>query len=267
MRGEIAFAPALRERVALLKGLRADVVARVLAERIEIMPGARVLVATMRAAGAHTALVSGGFTAFVEPVAEKIGFHETRANLLVSESGAFTGLVAEPILGAEAKEETLVELTARLGLAPAGDAGGRRRRQRRRHDPPRRPRCGLSRQAGAAQDRRCDDRPRRPARAALPAGIQAGGVRGWVRPRAPDVVDCCRSADLLRVLDLERDEAELLVGAGDEQHGGLATLLLQLVDPRHNVLRLRHVGLADLHDDLAGLDALLLRLAAGGRPR
>ena len=117
MRGEIAFAPALRERVALLKGLGSEVVTKVLAERIEIMPGARVLVATMRAHGAHTALVSGGFSAFVEPVAERIGFQETRANLLISEAGAFTGRVAEPILGAEAKEEALVELSARLGLA------------------------------------------------------------------------------------------------------------------------------------------------------
>ena len=117
MRGEIEFAPALRERVALLKGLRGEVVERVLNERIEVMPGAKVLIATMRAAGAHTALVSGGFTAFVEPVAERIGFHEMRANLLLKENGAFTGLVAEPILGAEAKEETLVELMARLGLA------------------------------------------------------------------------------------------------------------------------------------------------------
>ncbi len=116
MRGEIAFAPALRERVALLKGLATEVVGRVLAERIELMPGARVLIATMRAAGAHTALVSGGFTAFVEPIAERIGFHETRANLLISEADAFTGLVGEPILGAEAKEEALVELSARLGL-------------------------------------------------------------------------------------------------------------------------------------------------------
>jgi len=118
MRGDIAFAPALRERVALLKGLAGEVVARVLAERIEIMPGARVLVATMRAAGAHTALVSGGFTVFVEPVAKEIGFHETRANLLLSEAGVFTGTVVEPVLGSEAKVTALDEFAARLGLTP-----------------------------------------------------------------------------------------------------------------------------------------------------
>jgi phosphoserine phosphatase len=136
MRGTIAFAPALRERVALFKGLQTEVVEKVLAERIEIMPGALTLVATMRAAGAYTALVSGGFTAFVEPIGRRIGFQETRANVLVSEAGAFSGLVVEPVLGAEAKERTLVELTQRLGLAPgetlavgdgANDAGMIRR--------------------------------------------------------------------------------------------------------------------------------------------
>lgn len=136
MRGKIAFAPALRERVALLEGLGTEVVGKVLAERIEIMPGAVVLVATMRASGAYTALVSGGFTAFVEPIGRRIGFEETRANMLVSEAGTFTGLVVEPVLGAEAKEAALVELTQRLGLAPeetlavgdgANDAGMIRR--------------------------------------------------------------------------------------------------------------------------------------------
>ena len=118
MRGEIAFAPALRERVALLKGLPVEVVAKVLASRITITPGARVLVATMRAAGAQATLVSGGFTAFVEPVARRIGFDESRANTLIAEVGRFSGRVAEPILGAEAKEDELGALTARLRLTP-----------------------------------------------------------------------------------------------------------------------------------------------------
>ena len=117
MRGEIAFEPALRKRVALFKGLSTDVVERVLAEQIEIMPGAGTLIATMRAAGAHTALVSGGFSSFVGPIGQKIGVHETRANVLLSEAGNFTGLVAEPILGADAKEQALLELNSRLGLA------------------------------------------------------------------------------------------------------------------------------------------------------
>jgi phosphoserine phosphatase len=118
MRGEIAFEPALRKRVALFKGLSTDVVARVLAEKIEITPGAKTLIATMRAAGAHTALVSGGFSSFVEPVSRKIGFHETRANILLHDAGSFTGFVAEPILGSDAKVNALLELAARLGLPP-----------------------------------------------------------------------------------------------------------------------------------------------------
>jgi phosphoserine phosphatase len=119
MRGEIAFEPALRERVALLGGASVDVVGRVLADRITIMPGATVLVATMRASGAYTALVSGGFTSFTGPVSQRIGFDEHRANVLLEEAGALSGRVAEPILGREAKEAALLELSARLNLAPA----------------------------------------------------------------------------------------------------------------------------------------------------
>jgi phosphoserine phosphatase len=117
MRGDIAFEPALRKRVALFEGLSAAVVEKVLAEQIEITPGAGTLIATMRAAGAHTALVSGGFSSFVEPVGRRIGFHETRANVLLSDAGTFTGFVAEPILGSDAKEQALLELSARLGLS------------------------------------------------------------------------------------------------------------------------------------------------------
>ena len=85
MRGEIEFEPALRERVALLKGLPAGVVDEVLAKRITLTPGGRELVATMRAHGAQTCLVSGGFTLFTSAVAAMIGFHENRANELVVE--------------------------------------------------------------------------------------------------------------------------------------------------------------------------------------
>ena len=119
MRGEIPFEPALRERVALLKGLPTDIVAKVLSSRIAIMGGAAILVATMRASGAYTVLVSGGFTAFAEPIGRSIGFHEHRANSLLSEADRFTGLLAEPILGREAKEEALLEFAARLGLDPS----------------------------------------------------------------------------------------------------------------------------------------------------
>jgi phosphoserine phosphatase len=116
MRGEIEFAPALRERVALLKGLPTSVVEDVLQKRITLTSGARELVQTMRAHGAYTCLVSGGFTVFTGPVAAMIGFQENRANTLLAENGKFTGKVAEPILGREAKFDTLIELTESFEL-------------------------------------------------------------------------------------------------------------------------------------------------------
>lgn len=118
MRGEIAFEPALRERVALLAGLEAEIVARVISERITLTPGGRALIQTMRANGAYTALVSGGFTLFTSEIAAMIGFHENRANVLIVEDGKFAGLVQEPILGREAKLAALIELRERHGLQP-----------------------------------------------------------------------------------------------------------------------------------------------------
>ena len=116
MRGEIEFEPALRERVALLKGLPVTVVDEVLKSRITLTPGAVELVRTMRAHGAYTCLVSGGFTLFTKRVAELIGFQENRANELLTENGKLTGLVAEPILGREAKLATLVDLLESFDL-------------------------------------------------------------------------------------------------------------------------------------------------------
>lgn len=120
MRGEIAFEPALRERVALLAGLPTSTVETVLEIRITLMPGGRELVQTMRAHGARTTLVSGGFTVFAGPIAERLGFDDYRANtLLEGPDDRFSGQVAEPILGREAKEETLRMRLAELGLQPA----------------------------------------------------------------------------------------------------------------------------------------------------
>jgi phosphoserine phosphatase len=110
MRGEVAFEPALRERVALLKGLSVDVVDKVIQERITLTPGGRELVATMRAHGAYTCLISGGFTLFTEVIAEKIGFQENRGNVMIVSDGKLTGEVKEPILGRDAKLATLIEL-------------------------------------------------------------------------------------------------------------------------------------------------------------
>jgi phosphoserine phosphatase len=120
MRGEIAFEPALRERVALLKGLPASVTEQVIAERVRLTPGGRTLVATMRAHGAYACLVSGGFTAFTQRVAAMIGFDEDRGNVLeLEDDGRLAGSVREPILGREAKLASLREIRARLGLAQA----------------------------------------------------------------------------------------------------------------------------------------------------
>lgn len=117
MAGEIAFAPALHERAALLAGLSIKTLGRVLAERITPMPGAGTLIATMRAHGATSLLVSGGFTAFAEPVGAMIGFDGVEANRLLVENGRLTGKVAEPVVGPEAKRTALERGAARLGLA------------------------------------------------------------------------------------------------------------------------------------------------------
>jgi len=119
MNGELDFEAALRERVALLKGLPEAVIGQVLRDRITLRAGGRVLVATMRAAGARTALVSGGFTAFSGPVAAALGFDENRANLLQVAAGVLTGTVAEPILGRGAKVRALRDISAATGISPA----------------------------------------------------------------------------------------------------------------------------------------------------
>jgi phosphoserine phosphatase len=118
MRGEIAFEPALRERVALLKGLSASVVDEAIATRITLTPGGRELVMTMRAHGAYAALVSGGFTVFASAIAEKLGFQENRANVLRIADGKFLGEVEEPVLGKAAKLAALKDLSAQRGLEP-----------------------------------------------------------------------------------------------------------------------------------------------------
>jgi phosphoserine phosphatase len=118
MRGEIAFEPALRERVALLKDLPADVVDEIIEKRITLTSGGRALVRTIRAHAGYACLVSGGFTLFTGPIAARIGFDEHRSNRLILNGGKLAGLVEEPILGREAKLATLLELRQRLGLAP-----------------------------------------------------------------------------------------------------------------------------------------------------
>jgi phosphoserine phosphatase len=117
MRGEIEFEPALRQRVALLRGLPATAIETVIRDHITFAPGGRTLVATMKAKGAFTAMVSGGFTDFTRHVAETLGFDSHQANRLIIEDGRLTGRVVEPALGKTAKVEALDRLTGKLGIA------------------------------------------------------------------------------------------------------------------------------------------------------
>jgi phosphoserine phosphatase len=116
MRGELVFEEALRARVALLKGLEEGAIDRCREERVGLTPGARVLVRTMKAKGAYTVLVSGGFTRFAEPVGEEIGFDRVIANRLGTEGGHLTGTVDEPIVGAQTKRAALLDAAAERRL-------------------------------------------------------------------------------------------------------------------------------------------------------
>lgn len=115
MNGELDFAAALRERVAMLKGLKLAALEATWAE-LQFSPGARELVATMRAHGATTALVSGGFTFFTARVAAELGFDLHRSNVLLDNGSELTGEVAEPILDKDAKLHTLRELAEKRGV-------------------------------------------------------------------------------------------------------------------------------------------------------
>ena len=116
MRGELDFEAALDARVALLRDLDAAMIDRCYTERVRLMPGARALIQTMRANGARTVLVSGGFTAFADPVAATIGFDRAVSNTLEIAHGRLAGTVARPVVGAAAKLETLIAERDALGL-------------------------------------------------------------------------------------------------------------------------------------------------------
>lgn len=118
MNGELDFAEALIERVNLLQGLTTDALRQVLDERITLMQGARSLVQTMNKNGAECVLVSGGFTFFTSAIAHRIGFHTDHANTLEISDDTLTGRVVPPILGAQAKLETLQSCLERKGLMP-----------------------------------------------------------------------------------------------------------------------------------------------------
>jgi phosphoserine phosphatase len=116
MQGELDFAGALRERVALLAGLEAAVIDQCLAERIRPNEGAETLVRTMRSRGAMTVLVSGGFTAFVAPIAERIGFERFEANVLGLEGHRLSGRTEGRIVDSRVKHDVLTAVRDSLGL-------------------------------------------------------------------------------------------------------------------------------------------------------
>lgn len=120
MRGELAFEPALIERVGKLKGLTLGALQRTYDERVRLNPGAASLVRTMAAHGARCVLVSGGFTFFTSRVAAAAGFHAHRANVLLDDGAALTGAVQQPILGRAAKLEALTQEAAALAI-PLGE--------------------------------------------------------------------------------------------------------------------------------------------------
>ncbi|MGQ2931703.1 MAG: phosphoserine phosphatase SerB, partial [Sphingopyxis sp.] len=116
MRGELDFRAALFERVGLLGGLAEGVLAECRMERVRLTRGARTLIQTMKAHGAYSVLVSGGFTAFADPVGEAIGFDKVVANHLEISGGKLSGRVLEPIVDSAAKLETLKAEAAKHGL-------------------------------------------------------------------------------------------------------------------------------------------------------
>lgn len=115
MQGELDFASALRERVGLLGGLDESAIAQCLAERIAPVPGAKTLVATLKACGCRTVLVTGGFHQFADPVAAQLGFEHVVANQLAVANGKLTGALDGPICDSNTKLATLREEAARLG--------------------------------------------------------------------------------------------------------------------------------------------------------
>ncbi|MFN7177522.1 MAG: phosphoserine phosphatase SerB [Thermaurantiacus sp.] len=117
MLGELDFSAALQARVMALAGLDAAAIGRTLSERVRLNPGARTLIATMKAHGCRTVLVSGGFTAFSADVAARAGFERHVANVLDVKDGRLTGAVAEPIVDSATKRQVLESERAGLGLA------------------------------------------------------------------------------------------------------------------------------------------------------
>ncbi len=173
MNGELDFEAALEERVHLLKGLPVTVIDHVVRHRITLASGGPVLLATMKAHGAHAALVSGGFTAFTAKIAGLLGFDETQANILLTEGDVLSGEVARPILGRTAKLAALETISSRLGIDPSeaiavGDGANDLAMLHRAG-------TGVALHAKPSVAAQCEiaGEPRRPDRAALHPGLRA----------------------------------------------------------------------------------------------
>lgn len=118
MQGEIDFETSLRKRVSLLKGLDVSVLERVYDERLQLNPGAEIMVKTLKQSGIRLALVSGGFTFFTDRLKQRLGLDFTQANVLAEKDGKLTGEVDGPICGAQAKADFLQQCCDKLGLTP-----------------------------------------------------------------------------------------------------------------------------------------------------
>lgn len=115
MRGELDFNESLTRRVALLKGLDAGALQRVVDERLKLSPGAEKMLAGVKAAGLHTLLVSGGFTYFTDRMKERLGLDFSHANRLDIVDGKLTGRVLGGIVNAEEKKATVERVCGELG--------------------------------------------------------------------------------------------------------------------------------------------------------
>ena len=116
MNGEITFEDSLRQRVSLLKGMKAQLIKKVLRKRITYASGANALVKTMKFNGCYTAIVSGGFTDFSKIIGERLGFDENIANELLLDNGTLNGFVKEPILGKSSKVLAMKNISTKLGI-------------------------------------------------------------------------------------------------------------------------------------------------------
>jgi phosphoserine phosphatase len=116
MNGELDFEQALRTRVGLIKGLERSIIEEIRRERITLAPGGRALIHTMKAYGAYTSLVSGGFTLFADYFGKRIGFDEAIANVLEFDGDRLTGTVASPIVDKSTKLHRLQELALERSL-------------------------------------------------------------------------------------------------------------------------------------------------------